>query len=186
LQDARNAVYWGKMVHPFFQNRPFYVAATAQGLCLITWPHETFDMLQSWVARYIPHAALIEDQERVGEYAGQLREYLDGKRKSFTLPLDMRGTAFQKTVWQALTRIPYGQTRSYSAIAEAVGKPSAVRATGVAIGANPIPIVVPCHRVIGKNRTLTGFDGGLRTKEELLRLEGYDDYTAVGHAKFQF
>jgi methylated-DNA-[protein]-cysteine S-methyltransferase len=179
-------VYWGTLEHLIFQNKPLYVAATNQGLCRITWPHETFDILRAWVEKQIPNAVLIEDTERVSGYVGQLQEYLDGTRNAFTLRLDMHGTAFQTSVWQALTQIPYGQTRSYSDIAGAVGSPAAVRAVGTANGANPVPIVVPCHRVIGKNSALTGFRGGLQVKEELLQLEGFNGYTARGHARFQF
>ena len=105
-------------------------------------------------------------------YEKQVLEYLKGERTDFTFPLDFHGTAFQVSVWQALTRIPYGETCSYSDIAQVVQHPKAIRAVGAANGANPIPIVVPCHRVIGKNGNLTGFRGGLDIKAELLRLEG--------------
>ncbi|WP_123039539.1 methylated-DNA--[protein]-cysteine S-methyltransferase [Cohnella candidum] len=179
-------VYWGKLIHPVFQNRPILVAVTSEGLCRITWPHETRELLNDWVEKRIPGAALLEDQERVTPYIEQLQQYLDGKRKVFELPVDLRGTPFQVSVWQALARIPCGETRSYSDIAEAVGRPAAVRAVGMANGANPVPIVIPCHRVIGKNASLTGFAGGLRVKEDLLNLEGFRAYTAAGHARFKF
>ncbi len=106
--------------------------------------------------------------------AEQLREYFRGTRKEFSLPFaveKLKGTAFQKSVWQALLTIPYGQTRSYKQIAEAVGKPEAVRAVAQAIGANPLGIIIPCHRVIGANGSLTGFSGGLEKKRHLLALE---------------
>ncbi len=108
----------------------------------------------------------------IEETARQLRAYLRGTRRDFDLPLDMQGTAFQKRVWRYLTTIPYGQTRSYRQVAEAIGAPSAVRAVGSANGANPIPIVVPCHRVIGAGGKLTGYGGGLPLKQKLLELEG--------------
>jgi len=101
----------------------------------------------------------------------EIEEYLNGDRKSFSSPLDMRGTPFQIEVWNELLNIPYGETRSYGEIAAAVGRPRAARAVGAAIGANPLPIIVPCHRVIGKNGSLVGFGGGLRLKERLLLLE---------------
>jgi len=101
----------------------------------------------------------------------EIEEYLNGDRKSFSSPLDMRGTSFQIEVWNELLNILYGETRSYGEIAAAVGRPRAARAIGAAVGANPLPIIVPCHRVIGKNGSLVGFGGGLRLKERLLLLE---------------
>lgn len=108
----------------------------------------------------------------IEEAVRQLREYFAGLRRAFDLPLDLQGTLFQKRVWRYLETIPYGQTRSYSQVAEAIGAPSAVRAVGAANGANPIPIVVPCHRVIGAGGKLTGYGGGLPLKQRLLELEG--------------
>ena len=101
----------------------------------------------------------------------QLGEYFAGKRKEFAIPLDMRGTAFQKNVWEALLAIPFGETRSYGQLAKQLGNPSATRAVGAANGRNPLPIIVPCHRVIGSSGKLTGFGGGLETKAHLLNLE---------------
>ena len=101
----------------------------------------------------------------------QLREYFQGKRTAFDLPLHPKGTPFQKAVWQALMRIPYGETRSYGDIARAVGRPNAVRAVGLANGRNPLPIVVPCHRVIGAGGKLVGYGGGLPVKQALLDRE---------------
>jgi len=101
----------------------------------------------------------------------QLDAYFAGKRKSFDVPLAPKGTAFQTRVWHALTRIPYGETTSYGAIAAGIGSPKAVRAVGAANGRNPIPIIIPCHRVIGANGSLTGFGGGVARKELLLDLE---------------
>jgi methylated-DNA-[protein]-cysteine S-methyltransferase len=102
----------------------------------------------------------------------QLREYFAGARRVFDLPLAPRGTPFQEAVWQALRAIPFGETRSYAAIATAIGRPSAMRAVGAANGKNPIAIIVPCHRVIGADGSLTGFGGGLPRKRWLLRHEG--------------
>lgn len=101
----------------------------------------------------------------------QLSEYLKGERKEFDLPLNPKGTDFQKRVWRALCDIPYGETRSYKQIAKAVGNSKAVRAVGMANNRNPITIVVPCHRVIGADGKLMGYGGGLEMKEFLLRLE---------------
>jgi len=107
------------------------------------------------------------------EVAAQLEEYFAGDRKEFTVPLAPSGTPFQLAVWTQLTKIPYGSTASYGDIARALGKrPVAARAVGLANGANPISIIVPCHRVIGSDGSLTGYGGGLDRKELLLRLEG--------------
>lgn len=101
----------------------------------------------------------------------QLTEYFAGERRAFDLPLAAQGTSFQAAVWQALARIPFGELRSYRDIAVEIGRPSAVRAVGAANGRNPLPIVVPCHRVIGSDGSLTGFAGGLDAKRVLLALE---------------
>ena len=101
----------------------------------------------------------------------QLTDYFAGRRRDFDLPLDFGGTEFQRSVWETLLTIPYGETWSYARVAELLGKPTATRAVGAANGQNPIPIVSPCHRVIGKNGSLTGFGGGLPLKEKLLALE---------------
>ena len=101
----------------------------------------------------------------------QLEEYFAGKRKQFDLPLSLRGTEFQRQVWAALRDIPYGETRSYGQIAQAIGRPKAVRAVGMANHRNPISIIVPCHRVVGADGSLTGYGGGLENKKFLLALE---------------
>lgn len=102
----------------------------------------------------------------------ELRRYLAGEPVQFACPLDLYGTPFQVAVWQTLYNIPYGEVRSYSAIAQAIGHPSAVRAVGAANGANPVAIIVPCHRVIGSNGSLTGYGGGMERKRWLLAHEG--------------
>ena len=101
----------------------------------------------------------------------QVLEYLDGKRTDFDVPLDLRGTPFQQAVWHALLAIPYGETRSYADVARSVGKPDAVRAVGTANGANPVPLVVPCHRVIQSGGKLGGYGGGVDLKRRLLAME---------------
>ena len=102
----------------------------------------------------------------------QLRAYFRGTLREFDVPLDMQGTGFQKSVWRQLVAIPYGETRSYAQIATAIGALRAVRAVGAANGANPVPIIVPCHRVIGSSGKLVGYGGGLSLKKRLLELEG--------------
>jgi len=106
----------------------------------------------------------------------ELKRYLAGERVQFTCPLDLRGTPFQVAVWRELMRIPYGEIRTYAEIAMAIGRPTATRAVGMANGANPVAIIVPCHRVIGSNGTLTGYGGGLPTKRWLLTLEGNSQF----------
>ncbi|MDR0444493.1 MAG: methylated-DNA--[protein]-cysteine S-methyltransferase [Treponema sp.] len=103
--------------------------------------------------------------------AAQLAEYFNGKRKKFDLPLDLQGTDFQITVWESLQQIPFGETRSYGEIAAMTGNPKASRAVGMANNRNPIAIIIPCHRVIGSNGSLTGYAGGIELKRQLLELE---------------
>ena len=105
-------------------------------------------------------------------YIEQLREYFDGHRREFTFPVDLRGTEFQMRCWRALLQIPYGETRTYADIAQAVGTPQGFRAVGMANNRNPVAIVVPCHRVIASDGTLCGYGGGLDIKRKLLELEG--------------
>jgi len=118
-----------------------------------------------------PEPDWIFNEKPLTEARRQLTEYFDGKRTYFDLPLSLSGTEFQLLVLEELKKIPYGETTSYGDIASRIGRPKAVRAVGAANGRNPIPIIVPCHRVIGSTGDLTGFGGGLSTKEALLRLE---------------
>lgn len=113
----------------------------------------------------------VRDDDRFSGAVAQLREYFDGTRRTFDLDLAPSGTAFQRQVLDALLTIPYGETRSYADVARQVGRPAAVRAVGAANGRNPLPIVIPCHRVIGRDGSLTGFGGGLDAKRFLLELE---------------
>jgi methylated-DNA-[protein]-cysteine S-methyltransferase len=117
------------------------------------------------------HDDVIDDARPLEPILRQLDEFFAGDRKEFDLVLAPRGTPFQQRVWEALRAIPFGETATYGEIAAAIGQPTAVRAVGAANARNPIPIVVPCHRVIGANGTLTGYAGGLSTKQQLLELE---------------
>jgi O-6-methylguanine DNA methyltransferase len=119
-----------------------------------------------------PGEVWIEAAERLRPYEQQINAYFRGELREFTFTLDLVGTSFQKDCWRALLRIPYGKTCSYADIAREIGRPQAFRAVGQANHDNPIAIVVPCHRVLGANGMLTGYGGGLGTKEKLLRLEG--------------
>ena len=134
---------------------------------------KTEDRSKAYLSRWEGQG--IELKER-GEHnlrlISQLDAYFAGKRREFTIPLDLRGTSFQRRVWDLLCGIPWGETRSYGQIAKALGRPKAARAVGRAVGTNPVSIVVPCHRVIGSDGTLTGYGGGLDRKKALLKLEG--------------
>jgi methylated-DNA-[protein]-cysteine S-methyltransferase len=141
------------------------LVASDAGLVAILWENDN--------PRRIRLNDLIENQQHsvLVDTERQLKEYFAGKRKAFAVALDMRGTRFQKDVWEALLAIPYGETRSYGQLAKQLGNPRATRAVGAANGRNPLSIIVPCHRVIGSTGKLTGFAGGLDTKARLLDLE---------------
>ena len=141
------------------------LVASDKGLVAILWENDN--------PRRVRLGDLAEDGRHpiLRETERQLEEYFAGKRKSFSLALDMRGTRFQNDVWEALLAIPFGETRSYGQLAKQLGNPKATRAVGAANGRNPISIIVPCHRVIGSSGKLTGFAGGLDTKAHLLELE---------------
>jgi len=143
------------------------LVAGREGVVAILWGRET----PSQVDLDLGEMRNDDSNRILIETEWQLNEYFAGKRREFCLRLEMRGTPFQKSVWEALLAIPYGETRSYGQIAKQIGRPTASRAVGAANGQNPIPIVVPCHRVIGSTGKLTGFGGGLDVKEKLLNIE---------------
>jgi len=133
---------------------------------------KTEERAPGFLARWRHNGVDLRDNgEHNDKLAGQLDAYFAGKSRHFSIPLDLRGTLFQRQVWTALCDIPYGETRSYGQIAEAIGRTGAARAVGRAVGSNPVSIVVPCHRVIGSNGGLTGYGGGLHRKAALLDLE---------------
>jgi methylated-DNA-[protein]-cysteine S-methyltransferase len=121
--------------------------------------------------KHISEDMIVHETKLLKEAADQLRNYLSGYHKDFDLPLEAVGTIFMRTVWEALQAIPYGETRSYSEVATGLGRGKAARAVGNANNRNPIPIFIPCHRVIGANGNLVGYLGGLKVKEYLLNLE---------------
>ncbi|MBD8497928.1 methylated-DNA--[protein]-cysteine S-methyltransferase [Paenibacillus arenosi] len=166
--QTKQTVYWTWLNE---EGWPIYVAATTKGLCYVGSPDKPYEELSTWVQARYPDSTLIRDDEKMQVYVVELVEYLQGDRHSFSLPFDLQGTPFQLAVWDALCQVPYGQTQTYTHIADYIKKPSAVRAVGAAIGANPLLITVPCHRVIGKNGSLTGYRGGLEMKTKLLQLE---------------
>jgi methylated-DNA-[protein]-cysteine S-methyltransferase len=154
-----------------FKDWNFYIASASKGLVFVGSQNKPFEELFEWAKKHFPGSHLVEDGVELEPYAVEITQYLEGKRKTFTVPFDYNGTVFQHAVWNALCEIPYGQTKSYSDIANFINKPAAVRAVGAAIGANPVLITVPCHRVVGKNGSLTGYRGGLEMKTLLLDLE---------------
>lgn len=142
------------------------LVASDHGLAAILWENDREDRVKLGAMTEQPdHPILVETKRQLGEYFA-------GQRTAFDLPLDFHGTDFQKSVWAALLRIPFGETRTYADIARELDRPAAFRAVGAANGKNPISIVAPCHRVIGTDGTLTGFAGGLEGKAFLLELEG--------------
>ncbi len=155
----------------------FGLVASAIGLMEVALPNEWGE------ERRVQYQ---ENPEMLRLYLQQFELYWNGQLKNWSVPLDMRGTPFQKAVWTALLDIPYGDLATYGDIARRIGRPSAVRAVAAAVGKNPLAIVVPCHRVIGANGALTGYSGGLRLKERLLRLEGVTSVKPIGHSRFDF
>ncbi|WP_057913128.1 methylated-DNA--[protein]-cysteine S-methyltransferase [Peribacillus muralis] len=154
-----------------YEEGPLYIAKTEKGLCYVGSPGQTYQELSTWIQKRFPKAKLAENEEALRPYIQELQDYLKGTRQTFSFPADVKGTPFQEEIWAALKHIPYGTTCSYSDIAQIIERPTAVRAVGTAIGANPVLITVPCHRVIGKNGAITGYRGGTEMKHYLLQLE---------------
>ncbi len=144
---------------------PLFLAASTRGLVRLEFEGRGQKLNSSTTQ-------LQESETVLAAYLGELNEYFAGKRRAFSLPLDLRGTEFQLACWRALLAIPYGETRTYADIARAVGRPRGFRAVGRANNRNPVAIVVPCHRVIASDGTLCGYGGGLDVKRKLLELEG--------------
>lgn len=170
-KKSESIIYWTRLKHADWH---MYVAATAVGLCYIGTPNASLEELRIWQEKRLPAYTLIENETQLQPYCTGIINYLEGKNKEFTLALDLHGTEFQQAVWRALRELDYGQIVTYIDIAERIGKPKSVRAVGSAIGANPVLIFVPCHRVIAKSGKLGGFRAGLETKEQLLKLEKYE------------
>lgn len=146
---------------------PLVIGVSEKGLAIIE-----FDQGEFPKGRLARSVDWVESASRTEAVVRELDEYFDGLRREFTVPLDLQGTDFQKKCWRALLKIPYGETRTYADIARRVGSPQGFRAVGMANHDNPVPIVVPCHRVLASDGTLGGFGGGLELKRKLLELEG--------------
>ena len=146
-----------------------FVASTERGICMVDFLKSEKTFLKRLKERFL--GKTVRNDQKNKEVLSQLKRYLKGDLKRFDCKLDFKGTSFQEKVWSALARIPYGQTRSYKEIAQAIGHPKAFRAVGNANGQNFIPLIIPCHRVIESNGGLGGFGHGLKVKKQLLDLE---------------
>lgn len=164
-------LYWSSVPSPLGE---CIVMATEAGVCWTGTPGTAVDEGLYRTKHWLQIDRVVKDEEiaPLQQAVDELKRYFAGERLQFSCPLDLQGTPFQVRIWQELYRIPYGETRSYGEIARMIGRPTASRAVGAANGANPIAIIVPCHRVIGGNGKLTGYGGGLPTKSWLLSLEG--------------
>jgi O-6-methylguanine DNA methyltransferase len=150
-----------------------WIACSGEGVCKVILPGEDAKAaLDRWLALHFPAGELTTMSPLLEQAHAELSAYLAGTRHDFTLSLDLRGSPFHRRVWVALTTIPYGQTISYGDLARTLDTPKAARAVGAACGANPVPIIAPCHRVLGSDGSLHGFGGGLPLKAWLLRHEG--------------
>lgn len=157
-------LYYSRLATPLV---PLVIGVSDKGLAIIEFDQGGFPK-----GRLARSAHWEESASKTAPVIRELEEYFDGTRREFTVPLDLQGTDFQKKCWRALLKIPYGKTRSYGEIARSVGCPQGFRAVGMANHDNPVPIIVPCHRVIASNGKLAGFGGGLELKRKLLELEG--------------
>ena len=163
-----SVIYWTQLKQGQWN---MYVAATTAGLCYIGSPNAPFEEFAVWAKKRLPFHILIEDAKELQAYIKEIIAYLEGRSNKYTLAMDLHGTPFQQAVWQVLQELEYGQVVTYTDIAQKIGKPQSVRAVGSAIGANPVLLFVPCHRVIAKSGKLGGFRAGLEMKEQLLKLE---------------
>lgn len=147
------------------------LAASSRGLVKLGLPRSTGTGFAGWLDHACPGAEVVESNPDLEQAQMQLTEYFAGTRREFKLNLDLRGTEFQLRVWREVISIPFGEQRTYGEVARAVGGPRAFRAVGAANGANPLPLIVPCHRVVAANGKLGGYGGGLDTKRRLLAFE---------------
>ncbi|WP_342420358.1 methylated-DNA--[protein]-cysteine S-methyltransferase [Paenibacillus sp. FSL E2-0178] len=170
-------------------NREWTLWASSKGLIRVSYPQDGGQLPAAWLKMYSPDYEFLEGAGRFEQLGviELLRRYFDGDTVDFnSLALDLWGTPFQQEVWRGLLTIPHGEVATYKELAVRIGRPLAVRAVGTANGQNPLPVIVPCHRVIGANGTLTGYRGGLQLKQELLQLEGILNVKAAGHERFAF
>ena len=147
-----------------------YIAATENGICSISLPGSKKEEFIGWLKKHYDNI-IEEESNLLVQGIAELDEYFKGVRKEFSIPLDLQGTDFQKKVWEALCKVPCGSTATYGEIACMIGNPKASRAVGGANNKNPVPIIVPCHRIIGSNGKLVGYAGGVDMKQRLLEIE---------------
>lgn len=165
---ADSVVYWAIAETPIGVLRLY---GTGRGLLSLALPNETRDAVEARLRRLLGPIVLQEDQRILAAALAQVGAYFAGACRCFNLRLEPRGTPFQRHVWQAVAAVPYGETRTYADIARLMGRPAALRAVGAANGANPLPLIIPCHRIVGTDGSLTGYGGGLATKRWLLDFE---------------
>lgn len=149
-----------------------YVASTEKGVCKISVPRQSKRDFFGWLRENFDDSEVVDNKSRNKEAMEQLNRYFNGKLAKFSCPVDLIGTPFQIRVWKELARIPYGTTISYKQLAKRLGTSRGFQAVGRANAANPVPIIVPCHRVLGTDGSLVGYASGIKTKEFLLKLEG--------------
>lgn len=157
-------IYYDTLTH---NNRDYLVASTDKGLCFVGGENEKLEDL----IKFFPKNELIHNNTKLEKYKIEIKNYLSNKPFNFDFEFDLYGTEFQKKVWLELLKIPYGKTTTYKKVAIAINNEKAVRAVANAVGRNPLTIIIPCHRVIGTNGTLTGYRGGIEMKRRLLKLE---------------
>jgi methylated-DNA-[protein]-cysteine S-methyltransferase len=169
--EKRSTVFYNEMDSPL---GPLTIVCSELGVCLIEFGSidQTLTTIKVWMKKHFIKGQLTFSEEKVQPIIEQLTQYFEGERVEFDLQIDLIGTRFQCLVWETLKKINYGETKSYKEIAKEIGAPKAVRAIGGANNKNPIPIIIPCHRVIGSNGALVGYGGGVDKKEILLEIEG--------------
>jgi O-6-methylguanine DNA methyltransferase len=160
-------VYYTSFDSPML--RKVFVASTEKGVYMVDFLTSEKVFLKELQERF--PGEIIRDDRKNSRAVSQLRKYLNGRLRKFDCPLDPKGTPFEKKVWSELKKIPYGQTRSYQEVAQAIGHPKAFRAVGNANGKNSLPLIIPCHRVIASNGSLGGFGHGIKVKKQLLDFE---------------
>jgi len=160
-------IYYSSFNSPFLKK--VFVASTEKGVCFVDFVRTEKAFMKRLRGKF--SGKIVRDDRKNRHVVNQLKKYLKGELQRFECTLDVRGTPFQKKVWSALARIPYGRTRSYGDIAQAIGHPNAFRAVGNANGRNSIPLILPCHRVIESNGGLGGFGHGVKVKKQLLDFE---------------
>ena len=169
--EKRSVIYYDEMNSPL---GPLTVVCSNLGVCLVEFGsiEQSMANIKVWMKKNFIKGELTFSKEEVQPVVTQLEQYFAGERVEFDVPIDLIGTKFQCLVWKQLKEIKYGETKSYKQIAKEIGAPKAVRAIGGANNKNPLPIIIPCHRVIGSNGALVGYGGGVDKKEILLEIEG--------------